>query len=106
MILTGMLFLLALSNDIPGRKMILYFSIIPFLLFITTSIAIMYGRATLDKTIKYTQYSLLSLLLVIVGIMIDAVVLDSTFSKLFDERLSMENITNNINNNETLITKK
>jgi len=38
--------------------------------------------------------------------MIDAVVLDSTFSKLFDERLSMENITNNINNNETLITKK
>ena len=95
MVLTGMLFLLGLSSDISERKMILYFSMIPFLLFIANSMALISGRASLNSLKKYTLISLMSLLIVFLFILLDIVLLDSTFSKVFDEKLSMTN------NNET-----
>jgi hypothetical protein len=55
---------------------------VPFLLFIANSMAIISGRASLDNVKKYTIISLMSLLIVFLFILLDVVLLDSTFSKV------------------------
>ena len=56
MVLTGMLFLIGLSNDISERKMILYLSIFPLTLFTISSLFILSNIPI--KSISLTKTSL------------------------------------------------
>jgi|SRR5688500_18439542 len=105
MILTGMLFLLGLSSDISERKFILYFSLIPFTFFISTSIHILYGKP-LNTTKKYTQYSLIALTIVLIVVFLD-VIMDSPLSKQFNDMFSSsdDNNRSNFTNNFDIIIR-
>ena len=87
MILTGMLFLIGLSSDVLERKMILYFSGLPFIFFTVSSLFILSNKP-LKISLNLTKISLIVLFLFIGLVSLDIILFQNTISKSLEENMN------------------